>query len=92
MSAKKVHIRMQQRNGRKFITTIQGLDDDIDKKRLLKAFKTNFSCDGCIKKKKDAEGETVEEVIQLSGDKRVSSKAFLVDQEIYSAEQVFLYG
>ena len=35
----KVHIRVQQRNGRKCITTVQGLADDLDVKRICKAFK-----------------------------------------------------
>lgn len=33
----KVHIRVQQRNGRKCITTVQGLADDLDIKRICKA-------------------------------------------------------
>ncbi len=33
---------MQQRSGRKCITTVQGLADDLDLKRILKAFKKNF--------------------------------------------------
>ena len=33
----KVHIRVQQRNGRKCITTVQGLADDLDVKRICKA-------------------------------------------------------
>lgn len=38
----KVHVRVQQRSGRKCITTVQGLADDLDLKRILKAFKKNF--------------------------------------------------
>lgn len=34
-----VHIRVQQRNGRKTLTTIQGLDEELDKKKVLKVFK-----------------------------------------------------
>ena len=34
-----VHIRVQQRNARKTLTTIQGLPDELDLKRILKAFK-----------------------------------------------------
>jgi translation initiation factor 1 len=34
-----IHIRIQQRNGRKTISTVQGLPSEIDQKRLLKAFK-----------------------------------------------------
>jgi translation initiation factor SUI1 len=32
-------IRVQQRNGRKTLTTIQGLPEELDQKRILKAFK-----------------------------------------------------
>ncbi|KAI4871211.1 hypothetical protein NFI96_003478 [Prochilodus magdalenae] len=35
----KIHIRIQQRNGRKTLTTVQGIADDYDKKKLVKAFK-----------------------------------------------------
>lgn len=38
-SKSKVHIRTQQRNGRKSITTVQGLDSDLDLKKICKAFK-----------------------------------------------------
>ncbi|KAL5109108.1 Eukaryotic translation initiation factor eIF1 [Taenia crassiceps] len=31
-----VHIRIQQRNGRKTLTTVQGIPDKFDKKRILK--------------------------------------------------------
>jgi len=34
-----VHVRVQQRNGRKCLTTIQGLDPAFDFNRILKAFK-----------------------------------------------------
>ena len=33
-SEEKVHVRVQQRNGRKCITTVAGLDDDLDIKRI----------------------------------------------------------
>ncbi len=39
----KIHIRIQQRNGRKTLTTVQGIADDYDKKKLVKAFKKVFS-------------------------------------------------
>ena len=43
-NAYKVHIRVQQRNGRKCITTVQGLKDDLDAKRICRAMKKNFQC------------------------------------------------
>uniref|UniRef100_A0A3Q3XP84 SUI1 domain-containing protein n=1 Tax=Mola mola TaxID=94237 RepID=A0A3Q3XP84_MOLML len=34
-----IHIRIQQRNGRKTLTTVQGISENYDKKKLVKAFK-----------------------------------------------------
>mmetsp|Transcript_4966 Transcript_4966/g.15598 ORF Transcript_4966/g.15598 Transcript_4966/m.15598 type:complete len:110 (-) Transcript_4966:648-977(-) len=83
----KVHIRVQQRNGRKCITTVQGLADDLDVKRICKAFKKNFQCNGAVTK--DSE---LGEIIQLSGDQRTNVNDFLVDQQICSKGQVVIHG
>jgi translation initiation factor 1 len=83
----KVHVRVQQRSGRKCITTVAGLADDLDIKRICKAFKKNFSCNGAVQKDED-----VGEVIQLSGDQRTNVKSFLVDQEICLADSIVLHG
>ena len=83
----KVHVRVQQRNGRKCITTIAGLADDLDIKRICKAFKKNFSCNGAVQK-----DEENAEVIQLSGDQRTNVKEFLVDQEICHSDTIVLHG
>ena len=120
-----VHIRMQMRNGRKSITTVQvrvvgvvvlhicltactcrllnawrgfrcgvclrrsnqGLDDDLDLKRILRAWKKNFNCNGAhlIDKEKG-------EIIQLQGDQRANVRDFLVDQEICRAERIVVHG
>jgi translation initiation factor 1 len=53
-------LRIQQRNGRKTLTTIQGIPSDIDQKKLLKAFKKVFACNGNI-----VNDEEMGEVIQL---------------------------
>jgi hypothetical protein len=47
---RQVHVRVQQRSGRKCVTTVQGLADDLDIKRICKAFKKNFSCNGAVVK------------------------------------------
>jgi len=86
-SEEKIHVRVQQRNGRKCITTIAGLADDLDIKRICKAFKKNFSCNGAVQKDEDAG-----EVIQLSGDQRTNVKSFLCDQEICHGENIVLHG
>ena len=34
-----VHIRIQQRNGRKTVTTVQGIGDEYDKRKIVKVCK-----------------------------------------------------
>ncbi|KAM3071510.1 Eukaryotic translation initiation factor eIF-1 [Clarireedia jacksonii] len=37
-----IHIRIQQRNGRKTLTTVQGLPKKFDRKKILKVIKKKF--------------------------------------------------
>ena len=83
----KVHIRIQQRNGRKSITTIQGLETDLDLNKILRSLKKNFKCNGSVTWHKE-----YGDVIQLQGDQRDSCKDFLVDHEIVKEEQVQIHG
>ncbi|CAN0529578.1 unnamed protein product [Rangifer tarandus platyrhynchus] len=69
-----IHIRIQQRNGRKTLTTVQGIADDYDKKKLVKAFKKKFACNGTV-----IEHPEYGEVIQLQGDQRKNICQFLVE-------------
>lgn len=73
----KCHIRVQQRNARKYITIIEGLSPDIDLKKVLKCMKKTLSCHGCIKTDKDEN-----QIIQLSGDQRRELVNFLVENKI----------
>ena len=82
-----VHIRIQQRNGKKSITTINGIDDKYDYNKLLKVFKLEFACNGCIVKNKE-----YGEIIQLQGDKRYEVKKFLVDVKIINEKFVKIHG
>uniref|UniRef100_G7PUS6 SUI1 domain-containing protein n=1 Tax=Macaca fascicularis TaxID=9541 RepID=G7PUS6_MACFA len=70
-----IHIRIQQRNGRKTLTTVQGIADDYDKKKLVKAFK-KFACNGTV-----IEHPEYGEVIQLQGDQRKNICQFLVEEK-----------
>ena len=84
---KLVHIRCQQRNGRKCITTVSGLHIDLDYKKVLKHFKKKFSCNGSIK-----EDVTYGIIIQVSGDNRDKIKDFLVDNNIVKPKNIKLHG
>jgi translation initiation factor 1 len=85
-----VHIRIQQRNGRKCITSIQGLEDDLDLKRICKAMKRSFNANGNV-----AEDEEMGHVIQLQGDQRDNAKEWLLAQEIIlpaEADRIVIHG
>lgn len=82
-----VHIRLQQRNGRKSLTTIQGLDDKLDLAKLTKAFKKEFCCNGCV-----VDNKELGKVIQLQGDQREKVKSFLSDEDIASKKMIKVHG
>ncbi|KAF9876497.1 translation initiation factor sui1 [Colletotrichum karsti] len=71
-----IHIRIQQRNGRKTLTTIQGLPKRFDQKKILKVIKKKFACNGTI-----VEDMDLGEVIQLQGDQRKNIHDFLIDKQ-----------
>ncbi|TFL07363.1 eukaryotic translation initiation factor 1 [Pterulicium gracile] len=68
-----IHIRVQQRNGRKTLTTLQGLPKEYDTKKILKAFKQEFACNGTL-----IDDEEMGKVIQLQGDQRQHIFDFLI--------------
>jgi translation initiation factor 1 len=82
-----VHIRVQQRNGRKSLTTIQGLDKGIDHKKVIKAFKKEFCCNGTVVEDADAGA-----VIQLQGDQRKSASQFLLDNKLVKKAALKIHG
>ena len=43
-----VHVRSQQRNGRKSLTTVQGLKKEFSYSKILKDLKKEFCCNGTV--------------------------------------------
>eukprot|EP00941_MAST-03F_sp_MAST-3F-sp1_P006148 g6148.t1 len=82
---RKVHIRIQQRNGRKSITTIEGIDSDLDFKKILKYMKRNFKCNG-----KAINDKRLGEIIQLQGDQRENARNFMLDMEIVAKRELIV--
>ena len=82
-----VHIRIQQRNGRKTLTTVQGLAEEFDKKKLVRAFKKEFACNGTV-----VEHPEYGEVIQLQGDQRTNVCEFLTKIGIVKDDQLKVHG
>jgi translation initiation factor 1 len=82
-----IHIRIQQRNSRKTLTTVQGIADDYDKKKLMKAIKKKFACNGTI-----IEHPEYGEVIQLQGDQRKNICQFLTEIGLAKDDQLKVLG
>eukprot|EP00922_Rhytidocystis_sp_ex-Travisia-forbesii_P056256 GHVS01083292.1.p2 GENE.GHVS01083292.1~~GHVS01083292.1.p2 ORF type:complete len:120 (-),score=12.17 GHVS01083292.1:433-792(-) len=86
-SSSLVHIRNQQRNGRKSVTTVQGLDKGFDLKKMVRALKKEYSCNGTVIESADHGA-----IVQLQGDKRQDVKAFLEREGICSTDQIRVHG
>ena len=86
----KIHIRVQQQ-GKRWITTIDGLDDDLDIKRIARAMKKSLHCSINVTPNKDGD-----EVIQLQGDHRDAVREWLVINEVLTEqeakERVLMHG
>lgn len=82
-----VHIRVQQRNGKKSLTTVQGLPKAFDLKKILKALKKEYCCNGCV-----IEDEDLGKVLQLQGDQRKNVSAFLVSNELAKKDDIKVHG
>ena len=82
-----IHLHYQQRTTRKCITIIQGLPDDLDDKKLLRAFKKMFHCNGTI-----VEDEEKGMIIQLQGDFRKDLALFFMQEGIANKEEIKIHG
>jgi len=65
---------------------LQGLPKEYDSKKILKAFKKEFACNGTL-----VEDEEMGQVIQLQGDQRAKISTFLVENGIPRAS-IKLHG
>lgn len=83
----KIHVRMQQRNGRKCITTVQGLAEDLDINKIARALKKTFKCNGSV-----STDPEMGEILQLSGDQRTNVREFFVDQQVCHEDQIVIHG
>ena len=87
---KKIHVRTQKM-GNKWITTIDGLDTDLDQKKIARAMKKSLHCATTMIKNKDEE-----DIIQLQGNHADVLKAWLIDQQVLTKEEaderLFIHG
>ena len=84
---KEVHVRFQQRTGRKGITTVQGLNQKLNFNKLNKQFKKQWGCAGIV-----IETEDVGKVIQLQGDQRQHLVEFITNEKLANKESIKVFG
>ncbi|TVU16183.1 hypothetical protein EJB05_39735, partial [Eragrostis curvula] len=82
-----VHLRVQQRNGRKSLTTVQGLCADFNYAKILRDLKRELCCSGVV-----VEDEELGKIIQLQGDHRRSVGAFIVKNGMARKDNVKIHG
>ncbi|RLN28907.1 protein translation factor SUI1 [Panicum miliaceum] len=82
-----VHVRIQQRNGRKSLTTVQGLKKEFSYNKILKDLKKEFCCNGTV-----VQDPELGQVIQLQGDQRKNVATFLVQAGIAKKENIKIHG
>lgn len=83
-SKHKIHIRQQQRTGRKCITLIEGLSSDLDVQHVLRDMRKQFQVNGTL---------LPGGVLQLQGDVRHKAKEFLLKHGVVSsAESILVHG
>ncbi|CAL9107850.1 unnamed protein product [Musa textilis] len=82
-----VHVRVQQRNGRKSLTTVQGLKKEFSYNKILKDLKKEFCCNGTV-----VQDPELGQVIQLQGDQRKNVSNFLSQTGIVKKEHIKIHG
>ncbi|KAL9319809.1 hypothetical protein ACSQ67_011648 [Phaseolus vulgaris] len=81
-----VHIRIQQRNGKKSLTTVQGLKKEFSYEKILKDLKKDFCCNGNVVQDKE-----LGKIIQLQGDQRKNVSHFLVQAGLVRKDQIKIH-
>ncbi|XLU27513.1 hypothetical protein S245_063579, partial [Arachis hypogaea] len=81
-----IHIRIQQRNGKKKLTTVQGLKE-LGLEKILKDLKKELCCNGNVVQDKE-HGK----IIQLQGDHRKNVSQLLVQAGLVMKDQIKIHG
>lgn len=92
----KIHIHIQQM-GKKWITSIHGLDEDLDLKRIAKAMKRSLHCAASVEgasekeKSKDKESDDSDsdnpQYIKLQGNHKEAIRDWLVSNEVLTKKE-----
>lgn len=83
----KVTISVEKRGGKKCITNVIGMDEELDLKKILSYLKKKHNCSGSI-----INDENHGEIISLTGDQKENIYNFFIEQEIYKKEDIIVKG
>jgi translation initiation factor 1 len=87
LGGQKVHIRVQQRKGKKFVTTVQGLNQRLNFRRINREFQRRWGCNGTVINTQDAGT-----VIQLQGNWSENIKQFLLDEHMTTENNLEIHS
>lgn len=86
----RVHLRIQQRAGKKFVTIVEGLPESFDLSKISKVLQKKLCCNATIVDD-NKNGKTLK-VIQLQGDHRHEIATFFINEELLSKDQIKIHG
>ncbi|KAL0238986.1 hypothetical protein PCE1_004677 [Barthelona sp. PCE] len=85
-NSKPVHIKIRNR-GRKQITSVIGLSEVYDLKKIMGYYRKKMGCIGSIK-----DHDVYGRILVLSGDQRQDISEFLYNQGIADKEEITVHG
>lgn len=85
--ASKVTITVKNRNGKKCITNVVGMADDLDLHKILSYLKKKHNCSGSI-----LSDPKYGEIMSFTGDQKENIYNFLINEEIYKKEDIIVKG
>lgn len=86
-----VHVWIKQRTGRKYITEIEGLAEDLNLKKIAKYMRHDFKCSVAKVTKELGENKKVN-ILRIQGDKRDEVVSFLHDENIIDKKYIKVHG
>ncbi|KAG5503463.1 hypothetical protein JKF63_05602 [Porcisia hertigi] len=87
LGGQKVHIRVQQRKGKKFVTTVQGLNQKLNFRRINREFQRRWGCNGTVIQSTEAGT-----VIQLQGNWSEKIKQFLLEEHMATENNLEIHS
>lgn len=83
-----VHLRIQQRNARQRICTVEGLSPHLDFKKIKKVLMKKFCCNGIV-----VNDPELGQILQFQGDHRKSIAQFIIEEGLVSSpDMVKIHG